>query len=1750
MRGLSLFILFICYSLISVSQDFSNKGRDFWVAYGYHVRMLTTNGGTGSALNAQNMVLYFATEEATTINITVPGSTYSQTLTSGATPTILTSAPIPKSGTQDFRLTAESTAPENKGIHITSDKPIVAYAHIYDQSVSGATILFPTTTLGKEYYSINYTNISNEDKSNCWFYFIATDTGTTTVEVTPVFNTITHSAGTPFTVNLTQGQVYNVMGQLTGGGGGGGIGASYTGVDLTGSKIKSIASGTGGCKRIAVFSGSGKLSLTCTTTSSSADNYMVQAFPKDAWGKKFLTVSTKSLNYNPYRICVSDPATVVRVNGAVITSALINNFYYQIPQTTSPLKIESNIPITVAQYIATQGACGNPSTTTNPGDPEVIYLSPVEQNISRVIWNATQNFAITEHYYNVVIPNTGTAINTFKLDGAVVGSAAFIVHPQDPAYSYLSVRLANSGVHIIESDSGFNAIAYGFGTAESYGYNAGTNIRDLYNKLDPINPLSISIDPVACKGTGIYLGVTFPFQPTSLYWDFQGNPYQSPNTNITVTNPVSDSTYFVGTKQVWRYKLPTLYTFSQSNISPGYPITITAGTTSLEGCGGSVEREFYLQVYDPPNVNFAWHNNGCVNDAVLFTDSTIYKNGTFSYLWNWQFNDGTNDNSHNPSHLYSTPGTYNVKLSLTTNVGCVSDTTIAVTVNPLSVANLSAITAVCTNAPSPTLTFTATTGNTPFIFNYTVNSGLTQSISSATNTATLNIPTSVTGPLTYTLTSVQGAACLQNQIAVPVIVNINPLPIAAISGTDTICQNAAAPNITFTGSGSVAPYTFTYNINGGAVQSATTTSGNSIDVAVSTNSPGTFTYNLLNVTDGSNTACAQNQIGSAIVTVRQLPTATIQGTTALCFNDTAPNITFTGASGTAPYIFTYSINGGSNQSVITTSGNSTTISVPTNVAGTFNYQLISIQESSVNQCSQSRIGNAAVTVYPLPLPNFQVTAPICENRTINFSDLSNPLSASITSWNWEFADSSSAITNQNPSHTFLIADTFNIKLTIINSNGCKNEIIKPIIISPNPAAGFVDPEVCLSDTYAQFADTSNITSGTLTQWLWNFGDTLSGPLNSSVLQNPNHSYSSLGIKNITLIVKSDKGCIDTLYQSFTVNGDIPVSGIQVINSTGLCANDSISIQNTSTVNVGSIVKVKICWDYAGSPQTIETDDYPYPGKIYSHLYNNFQNPLTQTYRIKFYAYSGITCVDSTFKDIVINAAPKVLFNLISDTCLYISPFQITQAIEIGGVPGVFSYSGTGISNTGIFNPAITGTGLHTIKYLFISNAGCRDSATQSIRILEPPLANFGFSTPTCENNIVTFTDSSLSNSGNIVSWTWNFDDGSAPVIKNDNSSITHNFSPARNYAVSLIVKTIGGCNSIATVKNVLINPNPIANFIFSDTACLPNAQVKFINSCTIADGSQGLFTYSWNFGDLASGTFNTSTAMNPNHIYSGLGPYDVTLTVRSGAGCIHDSTITVSTIHPQPHADFDFNKISVCIGGYVQMNDLSNPADGNLYLWQWDFGDGNNSQQQNPIHTYGAPGNYLVSLQITNSYGCLSDIGTDTFNVYAYPVISSGPDLQILEGASASLQATASGTSLQYLWTSSLYLNNPTLLNPLCTPLDSIEYMLTVTGIGGCASQDNVKISFLKMPLIPNTFSPNNDGINDFWKIEYLKFYPYARIQVFTRTGQMVFESTNGYPKPWDGTCKGKYLPMDTYYYIVEPGSGRRPFTGYVTIIK
>jgi gliding motility-associated-like protein len=163
--------------------------------------------------------------------------------------------------------------------------------------------------------------------------------------------------------------------------------------------------------------------------------------------------------------------------------------------------------------------------------------------------------------------------------------------------------------------------------------------------------------------------------------------------------------------------------------------------------------------------------------------------------------------------------------------------------------------------------------------------------------------------------------------------------------------------------------------------------------------------------------------------------------------------------------------------------------------------------------------------------------------------------------------------------------------------------------------------------------------------------------------------------------------------------------------------------------------------------------------------------------------------------------------------------------------------------------------------------------------------------------------------------------------------------------------------------------------------------------------------------------------------------------------------------------------------------------------------------------------------------------------------VNAVADELILEGGTVTLNAVVNIPVVSYLWTPNMYMSNNTIRNPVVTAVNDQLYTLKVTDAAGCKGEDQVYVKVLRPFVIPNTFTPNNDGINDTWIIERLPDYRDCKVQVFNRYGQVVFSSV-GYSRPWNGTFNNRTIPFGTYYYIIEPGYGVKPFTGYVTIIK
>src|SRR5688572_5496399 len=652
-------------------QNITNKGKDFWVGYGHHQFM--EPGQT----NGQEMILYFSAEQTANVTVTIRGRTATQTLNyTVPAGTVMQSANMPKAGPNDCRL--YDVPPSfggnggeglfNMSIHIVSDVPIVAYAHIYGSASSGATMLMPVETYGYSYISINS---KQRYQPNCfsWAYVIASHDNTV-VEITPsVVTRLGKPAGVPFTVTLNKGQVYQI------------IGANPTNgpdaLEVSGTKFRSIANPLGDCYPVAVFSGSSRTYNPISCGSGGGDNDNQQCFPTQAWGKRYLTAPTSrstaanQFHTNSYKVLVKDPATVVKRNGVALTGLQQNSFYF-FESGTADL-IEADKPVMVAQFMTGGGCLGG-----GVGDPEMMYISPLEQGIKRIGFYRNTREAITVNYLTLIIPNNG--VSSLRIDGSAAFDHSYS-HPQLAGYTVVIKRWLPSAQSqaIVTSDSAFTAITYGLGSVESYGYNAGT----LINNLNAISSIQNVLDPTTpqhtytCLGAPVKISALMAYQPTRIDWQLSllGADI-TPNTDVTDLAPALVGTIVQNGITYYKYDLAGTYTFNRADT---FELPIQAYHPSIENCYQRENLRIRIIVNPKPIAAFSFAHSGCELDTVYFTGAGTTSNNYTIRDYTWTFPGPATATGQLVKKLLPA-GTHPVNLSVVTQEGCVDDTTRNITI--------------------------------------------------------------------------------------------------------------------------------------------------------------------------------------------------------------------------------------------------------------------------------------------------------------------------------------------------------------------------------------------------------------------------------------------------------------------------------------------------------------------------------------------------------------------------------------------------------------------------------------------------------------------------------------------------------------------------------------------------------------------------------------------------------------------------------------------------------------------------------------------------------------------------------------------------------------------------------------------------------------------------------------------------------------------------------------------------------------
>lgn len=656
----------------------------------------------------------------------------------------------------------------------------------------------------------------------------------------------------------------------------------------------------------------------------------------------------------------------------------------------------------------------------------------------------------------------------------------------------------------------------------------------------------------------------------------------------------------------------------------------------------------------------------------------------------------------------------------------------------------------------------------------------------------------------------------------------------------------------------------------------------------------------------------------------------------------------------------------------------------------------------------------------------------------------------------------------------------------------------------------------------------------------------------------------------------------------------PVSGglIKfVLNSTGICPNKSDTLKlyvkqqpivtagsnaiicsNTPTVNLSGNV-------FGASTQGVWSVLAPGNGTFTpsintfspSYYLSNSDTTLNQLQFVLTSTNNGLCSAVSNTVSVLINHAPIVKASLVSPILKCANNSTVFLNGTVSGTTtstGKWTTTGTGIFVPNQFAllcnyiPSTADIALGTIRLKLTStnNLQCK-AVADSVNVIftQPVTVSAGVDLNSCKNNpsvplnvVITGTASSTG--------IWY---GGAGTFTSTNTSLTPTYiATSTETTTGFVILTFsttnnGICAGVSDQIKITFQDKPTANFTVN-TVCL-NQTTVFTDQSINTSGLGSLNGWQWNMGD---GT-GSSTAVNPIYTYTSAGNYTAQLVVNNTFNC-YDTIYRQVKVYALPTASMQISR--ACTGSaqlisFTDLSSISAPASIPATGYYWDFGGFGFSNSKDTSLVFPSQGIYNITHEVTSNNGCKSTV-TQSVNVTPRPVAK----FLYINNSALSLGANitfidSSKSAVTWYWDfgngSTAFYNTAT--NPTSNYVSNGSYTvtLTITDQFGCTNTTSSVIKITNIAaeitqLIPNMITPNNDGKNDIWRLDFINvFYPTAEIEIYNRWGELLFRSI-GYSNAWDGSYKGNPLPVGAYFYTIKLNdvNDTKTFKGTVTILK
>ena len=592
-----------------------------------------------------------------------------------------------------------------------------------------------------------------------------------------------------------------------------------------------------------------------------------------------------------------------------------------------------------------------------------------------------------------------------------------------------------------------------------------------------------------------------------------------------------------------------------------------------------------------------------------------------------------------------------------------------------------------------------------------------------------------------------------------------------------------------------------------------------------------------------------------------------------------------------------------------------------NNAQTGQYYILLITNYSNSACniSFSNTGTGTTDCSILP-PLVENDGPYCVGETIHLT--ANGQSGASYSWSGPGGFTSNLQSPSRVNCTMAMAGTYTCTITVGNQS---NSATTDIVVYPQPTANFTNTTVCAGNaTVFTNTSTTNPSGQSIGSYQWNFGDGSTG-----TGANQSHTYTAPGTYQVTLSVSTGNGhCNDEVTKTVTVEPN-PTAGFT---ATTVCQGEATQFTSTST---GQTIN-SYQWNFGDGQNGM--------GQNTTHV---FSTPGTHQVTLTVQTAGG--CTDQITQTVTVNAQPTASFS--ATTVCEGEATQFTST-STGGNSFQWNFgdnsTGTGQSANHTYAHAGTYQATLTVQ----SDGGCTDQITQTVVVNALPTANFTANN-VCQGTPIQFN--STSTGDQINSYQWTFGDGQ----NGTGQSVSHNYTSAGSYPVTLTVQTAGGCTDTYT-QNVEVYAMPVAS-----ATATPSTVIYGANATLTANaGTQGVFTFHWEPANLV---VNPDAQTTQTVALQETQTFTVTITNPQG-GCTSTAQVIVSIDGSSLLAMATADKTDLCDGESTTLHAIPSGGAPENYTYLWSpAGSLNSATSQNPVASP-ALGNTTYTCHVSDGF--------------------------------------------------------------------------------------------------------------------------------------------------------------------------------------